>query len=76
MLATWTDSIFGGTSTVMPFTSESPAPAKTLRDLVAFMDDVSFANCIDQRVQDEIEVTHHFNIRFVCNSLIKRSRLN
>jgi len=74
LLATWTDAAINDTSAVM---SEPPnvAAAKILHNLAAFMDDVSFANCIGQRVQDEIEVMDTF-VMLIFYMLIRLYRRN
>lgn len=78
MLAAWSDSTIGDAAMPITFTSESPnhATVETLRGLAAFMDNVSFANCIDQRVQDEIEVIYHSSTKLTRHALMKPSRLN
>ena len=74
LLATWTDAAIDDTSAVM---SEPPnvAAAEILHTLAAFMDNVSFANCIGQRVQDEIEVMDNF-VMLIFYVLIKLYRHN
>ena len=73
-LATWTDAAINDTSTAL---SEPPnvAAATILHNLAAFMDNVSFANCIGQRVQDEIEVMDNF-VMLIFYVLIKLYRHN
>lgn len=63
-LAIWTNSVVRDISPVTPLRLESSDvdAVKILRTLATLMENVSFANCIDQRVYDEIEVTRNFTL--------------
>ena len=63
-LAIWTNSVVRDISPVTPLRLESSDvdAVKILRTLATLMENVSFANCIDQRVHDEIEVTRNFTL--------------